>query len=235
MASVILVEDDPVLARAVSAHLEHAGHVVTHVADGELALRRVRTLLPDLAVVDLMIPGRDGWSLIEAMRREALTCPVVVMSARSAEHDKVHTLGLGADDYLVKPISMRELVARIDAALRRVPRAASSDEYDPIRVGDLQIDPGNHRAFVHDGDRRSELALTRTEFRLVVALARAPGQVLTREDLLRTVWQLEFRHRDRTVDGCVRKVREKLARHGVKAAIHTHAGVGYRLDASAVA
>ena len=119
MATVLIVEDDEVLAGVMRRHLTQAGHDVEWAADGDRGLRKIRFERPDLCVVDLMLPGTDGWGVIEELRAEGVTIPVIVLSARSSEHDKVHTLGIGADDYLVKPASMRELVARVDAALRR--------------------------------------------------------------------------------------------------------------------
>ena len=119
VATVLIVEDDDVLARVMRQHLSAAGYDVEWAADGDRALRKLRYEHPDVCVLDLMLPEVDGWSLIEQLRAEGDTTPIVAISARGSEHDKVHTLGIGADDYLVKPASMKELVARVGAAVRR--------------------------------------------------------------------------------------------------------------------
>ena len=119
MPSVLIIEDDGVIARSMSAHLRHAGLDVEWAEDGERGLRKLRFERPDLCVVDLMLPGLDGWALTEQARAEGITTPIIVISARGSEHDKVHALGIGADDYLSKPFGMAELVARVQAALRR--------------------------------------------------------------------------------------------------------------------
>jgi len=176
-------------------------------------------------VVDLMLPGLDGWGLTETARRERIGTPIIAISARAAEHDKVHTLGIGADDYLAKPFGMRELVARVQAALRRSRGGLVDDREGVIEVEGLRIDADQRRAFLDDVD----IALTPTEFRLLLVLARDRGRVMTRDELQQRVWGTRPRHRDRTVDVCIRKVREKLDRAGHPFAyIHTQYGVGYR-------
>ncbi len=143
MATVLIVEDDDVLARVMRQHLSAAGYDVEWAADGDRALRKLRYEHPDVCVLDLMLPEVDGWSLIEQLRAEGDTTPIVAISARGSEHDKVHTLGIGADDYLVKPASMKELVARVGAAVRRaqIRPAASGDE--PIEVSGLHHRPAH--------------------------------------------------------------------------------------------
>lgn len=237
MATVLIVEDDEVLASVMRRHLASAGHDVEWAGDGDRGLRKVRFERPDVCVVDLMMPGTDGWGMIEQMRGEGVDIPVIVLSARSSEHDKVHTLGIGADDYLVKPASMRELVARVDAALRRSGRAAAPPTADTaeeaIEVPGLRIDFNTHRALVETAPGQWEdAALTVREFRLLVTLARARGKVLSRDELQQRVWGTPHRPRDRIVDVCVRKIREKLdARSPTRTFIQTHYGVGYRFEA----
>ena len=236
MATVLIVEDDEVLAGVMRRHLAQAGHDVEWAADGDRGLRKIRFERPDVCVVDLMMPGTDGWGVIEQMRAEGVDIPVIVLSARSSEHDKVHTLGIGADDYLVKPASMRELVARVEAALRRSGRAAAvpveTEDDEAIEAPGIRIDFRTHRALVETAPGTWEdAALTVREFRLLVTLARARGRVLSRDELQQRVWGTPHRPRDRIVDVCVRKIREKLdARSPQYDFIQTHYGVGYRFE-----
>ncbi len=235
MATVLIVEDDEVLAGVMRRHLTKAGHDVEWAADGDRALRKIRFERPDVCVVDLMMPGTDGWGLIEQMRGEGIDTPVIVLSARSSEHDKVHTLGIGADDYLVKPASMRELVARVAVALRRAGRSPvpqpERDE-EPIEAPGIRIDFRTHRVLVEDAEGAwIDAELTVREFRLLVTLARRRGRVLSRDELQQRVWGTPHRPRDRIVDVCVRKLREKLdARSPTYTFVQTHYGVGYRFE-----
>lgn len=238
MATVLIVEDDEVLAGIMRRHLTKAGHDVEWAADGERGLRKIRFERPDVCIVDLMMPGTDGWGLIEQIRAEGVTTPVIVLSARSSEHDKVHTLGIGADDYLVKPASMRELVARVAAALRRSGRTApATPERDeaPLEAPGIRIDFRTHRALIETTPGEwIDAELTVREFRLLVTLARERGRVLSRDELQQRVWGTPHRPRDRIVDVCVRKLREKLdMRSANYSFIQTHYGVGYRFEPEA--
>lgn len=239
MATVLIVEDDETLAGIMRRHLGNAGHDVEWAADGDRGLKKVRFERPDVCVVDLMMPGTDGWGVIEQMRAEGIDIPVIVLSARSSEHDKVHTLGIGADDYLVKPASMRELVARVDAALRRSGRSGVAPvpdrEEEAIEAPGIRIDFRTHRALVETAAGVWEDAeLTVREFRLLVTLARARGKVLSRDELQQRVWGTPHRPRDRIVDVCVRKIREKLdARSPAYTFVQTHYGIGYRFEPEA--
>lgn len=235
MARILIIEDDEVLAGVMRRHLVKAGHEVEVAAAGDKGLRKARFERPDLCVVDLMLPGTDGWAVIEGLRADGLEMPIIVLSARSGEHDKIHTLGIGADDYLVKPASMGELVARVEAALRRAGRtstpAIDRDE-EPIEVPGLRIDFRTHRVLLEaaDGGWR-DAELTVREYQLLVTLARAQGRVLSRDALQQRVWGTPYRPRDRVVDVCVRKIREKLdERAPHHTYIHTHYGVGYRFE-----
>jgi DNA-binding response OmpR family regulator len=175
-----------------------------------------------------MLPGTDGWKLIENARSEGIGTPIVVVSARGTEHDRVHALEIGADDYLVKPFSMKELVARVRANARRGTRAEQEQRGDPIEVEELRIDPAEVQAFVH-GDSAE---LTPTEFRLLYALALEHGRVVTRDELLQRIWGRRETHRDRTVDVFIRKLREKVDRRARDHTfIQTRYGVGYKLEA----
>ena len=227
MAKVLIIEDDDVLASAMAEHVSAAGDDAVTVANGEVGLARLRYDKPDVVVLDLMLPGRDGWNLIETARAEAIGTPILVVSARGTEHDRVHALQIGADDYLVKPFSMKELVARVQAAARRGVRAQPAERGEPIELEELRIDPREVQAYV-DGQSAE---LTPTEFRLLHTLALERGRVVTRDELLQRVWGRRETHRDRTVDVFVRRLREKIdgraSRHSF---IQTRYGVGYRLE-----
>jgi two-component system alkaline phosphatase synthesis response regulator PhoP len=228
MSKVLVIEDDEVIAQGITRHLHAAGFDPLWVAKGEQGLARLRYERPDVCVLDLMLPGVDGWKLIETARDEGIGTPIIVVSARGTEHDRVHALELGADDYLVKPFSMKELVARVNAAARRGVRAQETRRGDPIEIEELRLDPSNVQAYV-DGQSAE---LTPTEFRLLYALATEQGRVLTRDELLQRVWGRRATHRDRTVDVFVRKLREKIDRRApLHSFIQTRYGVGYKLEA----
>src|SRR5204862_6566778 len=165
------------IAQGMARHLGAAGFDATWVGNGEQGLARLRYEQPDACVLDLMLPGLDGWKLIETARAEAIPTPIVVVSARGPEHDRVHALELGADDYLVKPLSMKELVARVRAAARRGIRREETPRGEPIEIEELRIDPGEVQAYI-DGETA---ALTPTEFRLLYALGLDLGRVVTRD------------------------------------------------------
>jgi len=227
MAKVLIVEDDEVIAAGMAQHLSGAGFDPVTVGRGEVGLARLRYEAPDVLVLDLMLPGLDGWSLIESARAEGIGTPIIVVSARGTEHDRVHALQIGADDYLVKPFSMKELVARVQAAARRGVRAQPEERGDAIEIEELRIDPREVQAYV-DG---KSAELTPTEFRLLYALALERGRVLTRDELLQKVWGRRATHRDRTVDVFVRKLREKVdERAKMHTFLQTRYGVGYKLD-----
>jgi two-component system alkaline phosphatase synthesis response regulator PhoP len=227
VAKVLIIEDDDVIAQGMARHLTAAGFDAVGVANGETGLARLRYENPDVCVLDLMLPGIDGWRVIEQARGEGIGTPIVVVSARGTEHDRINALELGADDYLVKPFSMKELAARVAAAARRGTRAQEPRRGDEIEVEELRLDPRNVQAYV-DGQSAE---LTPTEFRLLYALALDRGRVLTRDELLQRVWGRRASHRDRTVDVFVRKLREKVdARSSGHTFIQTRYGVGYKLD-----
>jgi two-component system alkaline phosphatase synthesis response regulator PhoP len=228
MAKVLIVEDDDVIASSMSQHLSGAGFDPVTVGRGEVGLARLRYEAPDVLVLDLMLPGLDGWSLIESARAEGIGTPIIVVSARGTEHDRVHALQIGADDYLVKPFSMKELVARVQAAARRGVRAQPEERGEAIEIEELRIDPREVQAYV-DGESAE---LTPTEFRLLYQLALDRGRVSTRDDLLQKLWGRRESHRDRTVDVFVRRLREKIDRRASSHTfIQTRYGVGYRLEA----
>jgi DNA-binding response OmpR family regulator len=226
---VLVVEDDAVIASAITAYLRAAGYEVDTVDDGLKALRRIRYASPDAIVLDLMLPGTDGWQVIESVRADGVEAAVVVVSARVSERDRVHALRMGADDYLCKPFGMPELVARVESALRRTAGGFQSAN-GAIEQPGLVIDSELRRVFV-DGQ---DAGLTVLEFRLLHAMASEGGRALTRDQLRRRVWGMPHTKRDRSVDVCVRKLRAKLdCRSASYTYIHTHPGVGYRFAAEA--
>src|SRR5437763_1319288 len=215
MAKVLIVEDDAVIAEGMAKHLAAAGFDPVVVGKGDQGLARLRFERP------------DGWSVIESARAEGIPTPIVVVSARGTEHDRVHALEIGADDYLVKPFSMNELVARVRAASRRALRRDDAPRGDPIDIEELRIDPREVQAFV-DGE---SAGLTPTEFRLLYQLALDRGRVVTRAELLQKIWGRRETHRDRTVDVFVRRLRDKIDRRSTRHTfIQTRYGVGYRLE-----
>ncbi len=227
MPRVLIVEDDQVIARGMARHLDAAGFDAVWVGSGEQGLARLRYERPDVCVLDLMLPGLDGWKLIETVRAEGIGTPIVVVSARGTEHDRVHALEIGADDYLVKPFSMKELVARTRAAARRAVRVGEPPRGEPIEIEELRIDPREVQAYV-DGE---SAALTPTEFRLLYQLALDRGRVVTRDELLQKLWGRRESYRDRTVDVFVRRLREKIDQRASRHTfIQTRYGVGYRFE-----
>src|SRR5437764_4512188 len=227
MAKVRIVEDSAVIADGMARHPGAAGVARLVVPKGDQGLARLRFERPDVVVLDLMLPGRAGWSVIESARAEGIGTPIVVVSARGTEHDRVHALEIGADDYLVKPFSMNELVARVRAASRRSARRDEIPRGDAIEIEELRVDPLEVQAFV--GGESAEL--TPTEFKLLYQLALDRGRVVTRDELLQKLWGRRETHRDRTVDVFIRRLRDKIDRRATRHTfIQTRYGVGYRLE-----
>ena len=227
MAKVLIIEDDEVIGKGMASHLKAAGFEPTWVTNGVAGLARLRYERPDVCIVDLMLPALDGWEVIETARAHGIGTPVIVVSARGSEQDRVQTLELGADDYMVKPFSMRELVARVQAAARRGVRDQPPATAEVLEFNGLRIDPVSVEAYL-DGESAQ---LTPTEFRLLYALAAESPRVVSREELLQKIWGRRLTRRDRTVDVFVRKLREKIdARSERYAFLHTRYGVGYKLE-----
>lgn len=226
--TVLVVEDDEAIAESIAYHLGTAGYRVLRAADGAQGLRMFRAQRPDLVIVDLMLPQVDGWRFTQQVREEDARVPLVMCSARTSEYDRVHGLEVGADDYVTKPFSMRELVARVNAHLRRAERDRRGGGPDAVEVEGLRVDPEQVQAFA-DG---RPVGLTPREFAVLHALARAAGKPVARNRLYRDVWGYEMLPGDRSVDVFVRKVRQKLARaQPAFTYIQTHYGVGYRFEA----
>jgi two-component system response regulator MtrA len=221
---LLLVEDDASIREVATLGLTQAGFRVTTAADGREGLLHFRQTPFDLVILDVMLPHLDGYEVCRQIRGESRV-PIIMLSAKSDTVDVVVGLELGADDYVTKPFELAELVARARAAVRR----ASAIPEEPVLVrGDLEIDPGAFMA--RRGDR--ELSLTATEFKLLLELARRPGQVFTREQLLQQVWNYEYLGDSRLVDVAVQRLRAKVEDDPKEPEmIKTVRGVGYRFDA----
>jgi DNA-binding response OmpR family regulator len=224
---VLVVDDEEHILELARLYLSREGYQVEPVADGSQALARFAQVKPDLVVLDIMLPGVDGLTICREIRKLSQV-PIIMLSARDEITDKVVGLELGADDYLTKPFHPQELVARAKALLRRTRQ--EPDQPEVIRAGLLEIDLGRHE--VRHGENR--IQLRPKEFDLLALLARHPGRVYQRTELLDLVWGYDFPGYTRTVDVHVQQVREKLAAAGVSdPSIDTVWGVGYRLELKA--
>ena len=224
--SVLVVDDEPTIAEVVARYLDRAGYEARIAGDGPQALELAGAQRPDLVVLDLMLPGMDGLEVMRRLRDSARDrVAVILLTAKGEESDRVIGLRLGADDYVVKPFSPAELVARVDAVLRRIDPVP---EHAPtLEFGDLRIDPAGRRAFVGDSERQ----LTQREFDLLLFLARHPGQVFSRHQLMDAVWQYSFYSDTSTVTVHVRRLRSKVETDpGEPRFIQTVWGVGYRFQ-----
>jgi DNA-binding response OmpR family regulator len=222
--SVLVVDDEPTIAEVVSRYLERAGYRTRIAADGGQALDLVADRRPDLVVLDLMLPGIDGLEVMRRLRQAGgERIALILLTAKGEESDRVVGLRLGADDYVVKPFSPAELVARVDAVLRRVQPPPAHEP--PIECSDLTIDPAARRV-VRDG---AEIQLTQREFDVLLFLARHPGQVFSRNQLMDAVWQYSFYTDTSTVTVHVRRLRAKIEAQPTQPRhIETVWGVGYR-------
>jgi DNA-binding response OmpR family regulator len=224
MKTILVVDDEPRIAELARDYLEHAGFGVRIAATGEAALQAVRRDRPDLVVLDLGLPGIDGLDVTRAIRRDS-NLPVIMLTARDDELDKLLGLELGADDYLTKPFSPRELVARVRAVLRRADAGAVGGVAEVIRAGDLTLDIPRMRTEV---DGRT-IELTPTEFTLLTALARQPGRIFTRSQLLDAVHGVAFESYERAIDTHIKNIRRKLEPDPRRPThVLTVYGVGYR-------
>jgi DNA-binding response OmpR family regulator len=218
---ILVVDDEPIISDSIATRLRAEGFDVDIAADGPSAVAATERLVPDLVVLDVMLPGFDGLEVCRRIQADR-PVPVLMVTARVDETDMLIGLGVGADDYLIKPFSMRELVARVHALLRRSDRGAAAAAADVMRVGDVRIDVQERR--VQRGE--SEIHLTRTEFDLLLFLAERPRAVVARETLLEHVWGWGSAGESRTVDSHVKALRRKLGGD----LIRTVHGVGYALE-----
>jgi len=223
MKTILVVDDEPEIVRVARDYLEHAGFATLSAADGPAAIAAARTRKPDLIVLDLGLPGLDGLDVARSIRRDS-TVPIIMLTARGDESDKLVGLELGADDYMTKPFSPRELVARIRAVLRRTEGLDERATF--LRVGDLQLDLPRMQVSV--AGRRIEL--TSTEFQILAAMARQPGRIFTRSQLLDVVHGVAFEAYERAIDAHVKNIRRKIEPDPrTPRYVQTVFGVGYRV------
>ena len=222
VATILVVDDEPRIVQVVRDYLQHGGFAVLVATDGPSALRAARTGRPDLVVLDLGLPGQNGLDVARALRRDG-DVPIIMLTARSDESDKLVGLELGADDYMTKPFSPKELMARIRTVLRRV--QGSREAPDLIRAGDVVLDVPRMEA--RFGDRRIDL--TKTEFDLLSTMARQPGRVFTRAQLLDAVHGEAFESYERAIDAHIKNIRRKIEPDPREPRyLQTVFGVGYR-------
>jgi two-component system, OmpR family, response regulator len=221
MPRVLIVEDDDVIADGIARHLEAGGFDAVAVERGELGLARLRYERPDACVLDLMLPGLDGFGVCRRWRESGVWAPVLVLTARDAVDDRVAGLDAGADDYLTKPFSFAELLARLRALARR----GAPERPLVLEVDDLRLDPATRQVW-RGG---TEVALSSKEFALLEAFMRRPGDVLSRLYLLEHAWDYAYENRSNVVDVYVRYLREKVDRPFGRGSLETVRGAGYRL------
>jgi two-component system, OmpR family, alkaline phosphatase synthesis response regulator PhoP len=226
MAKILVIDDEPSILKLVTAYLKPEGYEVFTAATGVEGLKITRAIKPDLVVLDLMLPGVDGLEVLSQLRRES-DVYVILLTARSEETDKIVGLSVGADDYVTKPFSPRELVARVKAGLRRLRSGGGQTEAEVLAFRHVRIDTGSRQVFL-DGE---PVELTAIEFDLLKSLAENSGRVLSREQLLEKVWGYAYYGEMRVVDVHVGHIRQKL---GGETYIATVRGVGYRFEDEAL-
>ncbi|MEN9933672.1 MAG: hypothetical protein RLZZ387_251 [Chloroflexota bacterium] len=229
MSTILLVEDDPTLSETLRYNFEREGYTVIAAADGVQGLERARREQPDLVVLDIMLPRLDGFSVCRILRQES-DVPILMLTARQDEVDRIAGLELGADDYVSKPFSLGELLARVRAIMRRTDRQPTGSR-EVLDAGALRVDTGSRRAWRDS----AELSLSQKEFDLLTCLIRNRGMALSRDVLLERVWGYDFLGDSRTVDVHIRWLREKVEPDpGRPIYIQTVRGVGYRFEAPAI-
>lgn len=227
MKKILIIEDELNIYELIKFNLETHGFEVEGVQDGALAIEKILDVLPDLIILDLMLPGKDGISICREIRANSIISyiPIIMLTAKSEEFDKVLGLEIGADDYITKPFGVKELCARVKAVLRRTEILLSKED-ETIVVGDLHIEPKAFEVY----QKGEKLALTLKEYELLVFLAKHRGQVLTRDQLLDQIWGFDYYGETRTVDVHIRYLRKKIEEQSEdgKKYIETVRGVGYR-------
>lgn len=226
---ILVVDDEPNIREVVDLYLRREGFEVEVAADGLMALEAIERKMPDLIVLDLMLPGMGGLQVTRTLRQSEADIPIIMLTAKGDEGDKITGLEVGADDYLTKPFSPKELVARVKAVLRRVSdKGALETQAQPLTRGEITINPTTRQVFVGE----TEVTLTAKEFDLLWFLMNHPGQVFTRDQLLDNVWGFDFFGDGSTVTVHVRRLREKIERAATKPEyILTVWGVGYKFAA----
>ncbi len=227
---VLIAEDESEIAEILSAYLARSGLRSAHAADGRAALDLHLALDPDLILLDVQLPAADGWKVLAELRHRGET-PVIMLTALDQDIDKLMGLRLGADDYVVKPFNPAEVVARVQAVLRRI-RGNGAEEARSLRVGAFHVDLDQHEASMRVGEQRHTLDLTLTEFKLLVRLMRAPKRVFSRAELLDACLP-EGDTQERTIDSHMSKLRKKLEALGVQGTPASVRGVGYRFGSGA--
>ncbi|HEV2359930.1 MAG TPA: response regulator transcription factor [bacterium] len=225
---ILVVDDERAIVESLRYALEQEGYDVLEAGEGGEALDLARHAAPDLILLDIMLPGMSGFEVCRVLRQES-AIPILMLTARGDEPDRVVGLDLGADDYITKPFSLREVLARVRAALRRAQTAArgAREQEEVLQVGEITMDLARHEVVV----REEPMALPPRQFDLLRAFLANPGRVLTRAALLQHVWGYDFTGDDRTVDVHVRWLRQKLHEAGSATTIETVRGVGYKLGA----
>jgi two-component system alkaline phosphatase synthesis response regulator PhoP len=224
---ILVVDDEPTIVNTVRAYLEREGFAIRTALDGPTALEIARTFQPDLIVLDIMLPGMDGLELLNRLRRES-DVYVLLLTAKTEETDKIVGLTMGADDYMTKPFSPRELVARVKAILRRERSALTPQQESSLDFGRLRIDVDGRRVWKDD----QEIEFTPIEFDLLHVLARHPGLVLSREQLIEQVWNYDYYGDERVVDAHIGRLRKKIEDDPAHPTlIVTVRGAGYRFEA----
>ena len=223
-ARILIVEDEKDIRELVQLHLEKSGFDTSVASDGQEAFRKIQSSRPSLIVLDLMLPEMDGKELTKLLkaREETRDIPIVMLTAKAEEVDRIVGFELGADDYIPKPFSPRELVLRVKAVLKRAEKKISQAPKQTLRIGELEIDEGNFEARV----KGKPVELTRTEFLLLVELVKAKGRLRSREALLESVWGFDSYGDSRTIDTHLSRLRQKLGKLGDR--IETVRGMGYR-------
>jgi len=224
LASILIVEDDPVIRQTVDYALKRAGFETFTSDNGLEALEIARTLKPNLILLDLMLPGMNGYMFAQNLREVNRSTPIIIVTALDQENDKIRGLDAGADDYITKPFSMEELLARVRANLRRIREREVLKSDTPIEIGDLLIEPSQLRVCVSG----TPVKLRLKEFQLLVSLAAQPGILKTRQNLGREVWGYEFMPSSRTIDVHIRRLRQAIEDPSEYLYVHTVHGMGYR-------
>lgn len=226
-AEILVVDDDPQIVRLVRSYLEQAGFRVVTAEDGEIALHIIRASRPDLVILDLMLPGRDGLSLTQLIRSDPAlaTLPILMLTARVDDLDRILGLELGADDYVTKPFQPREVVARVKAILRRSQNAAPPAA-PPIHIGKIELDPDAHTVTVAD----QPMPLTPSEFAILHLFLRTPDHLFARNQIIEDALGYDYEGLDRAVDSHIKNLRRKLEQTGQQSIqLETVFGLGYRL------